>query len=416
MSVTRRWCFVPCAFTSARSSACRSVGHVEAEPFERDPDRVDAALLAEHDPSLRADELGGVRLDRRRVVELRRDRARLAGEERLAGHGLPGRQRRRRHARRRGARARAPASGRAASGCRRAPRARARPRRGRRSRRARPCRSRCPAPTSRPPARPRSPPRCRARSRRGRASAPGRRAGRARGRRAAPPPRASRCRACRRRRSPRRPPRPRRRTRGRRTRGRRARSRRRRTRRGCRSRSRTRRRCRIRSSIVSRETPSASSLPSEIGLSITDARTPSSTSASTSAWHGAREAPHLGAEPGAGDHLDRAEVVVGDAREARLDPVDARRVERLGDLELLLGREDDADRLLAVAQRRVVEADRDVRLRVERLPVDVAGPDLLRSITRPPSRCRRGTRRASPAPSSVISQLSSRRRPPPPSQ
>ena len=175
----------PSALTSARSSACCSVGHVQPEPVERDPDRVDAALLAEHDPSLGADELRGVRLDRRRVVELRRDRARLAGEERLAGHRLPRRQRVSRHARRRGARARAPASGRAASGCRRAPRARVRPRRGRRSRRARPCRSRFPAPTSRPPARRRSPPLSRARSRRARASAPGRRPARARGRRGA---------------------------------------------------------------------------------------------------------------------------------------------------------------------------------------------------------------------------------------
>ena len=53
-------------------------------------------------------------------------------------------------------------------------------------------------------------------------------------------------------------------------------------------------RLRIRSSIVSRETPSASSLPSEIGLSITEAGTPSSTSASTSACT-AREKPHTSA-------------------------------------------------------------------------------------------------------------------------
>ena len=51
---------------------------------------------------------------------------------------------------------------------------------------------------------------------------------------------------------------------------------------------------RMRSSIVSRETPSAASLPSEIGLSITEARTPSSTSASTSA-RTARENPQISA-------------------------------------------------------------------------------------------------------------------------
>ena len=51
---------------------------------------------------------------------------------------------------------------------------------------------------------------------------------------------------------------------------------------------------RMRSSIFSRLTPSAASLPSEIGLSITDAWTPSSTSASTSACT-ARENPHTSA-------------------------------------------------------------------------------------------------------------------------
>ena len=39
--------------------------------------------------ALGGDELGRVRLDRRRIVELRRDGARLAAEERLAGHRLP---------------------------------------------------------------------------------------------------------------------------------------------------------------------------------------------------------------------------------------------------------------------------------------------------------------------------------------
>src|SRR5581483_2097672 len=46
-------------------------------------------LLAEHDPALGGDERRRVRLDRRRIVELRRDGARLAAEERVAGDGLP---------------------------------------------------------------------------------------------------------------------------------------------------------------------------------------------------------------------------------------------------------------------------------------------------------------------------------------
>ncbi len=72
--------------------------------------------------------------------------------------------------------------------------------------------------------------------------------------------------------------------------------------------------------------------------------------------HRAREAPHLGAQAGGRDQLDRAPVVVGDAREARLDPVDAELVEQAGDLELLLRVEHDADGLLAVAECRVVQA------------------------------------------------------------
>ena len=213
-------------------------------------------------------------------------------------------------------------------------------------------------PASRQPGRPRSPQRCRDRSRRGRASARGRRGGRAPARRGTPRPRGSRSRACRRRRSRRRPPRRPPRTPGRRTRGRRATSRRRRTRRGSRARRRTRRRSRIRSSIVSRETPSASSLPSEIGLSITDARDAELDEHVDVGLHGAREPPHLGAQA----RPRRSARPHGSRRPRRgepgLDPVDPRRVERLRDLELLLRREDDADRLLAVAQRRVVEADR----------------------------------------------------------
>src|SRR5512145_3393823 len=69
-------------------------GHVQPELGDLDPDRVEPALLAEDDPPLGAHELRGVRLYRGRVVELRRDRARLAREEVLAGHRLPGLQRR----------------------------------------------------------------------------------------------------------------------------------------------------------------------------------------------------------------------------------------------------------------------------------------------------------------------------------
>src|SRR5690349_12899086 len=49
--------------------ALRVVVEIEAELLRLDPDRVDAALLAEHDAPLRRDDVGGVRLDRRRIVE-----------------------------------------------------------------------------------------------------------------------------------------------------------------------------------------------------------------------------------------------------------------------------------------------------------------------------------------------------------
>src|ERR1043165_4786752 len=41
--------------------------HVQPELLSLDPDRVEPALLAEHDPALRVHELGRVRLGRRRV-------------------------------------------------------------------------------------------------------------------------------------------------------------------------------------------------------------------------------------------------------------------------------------------------------------------------------------------------------------
>ena len=127
--------------------------------------------------------------------------------------------------------------------------------------------------------------------------------------------------------------------------------------------------------------------------------------------HRAREAPDLGAQAGGRDQLDRAPVVVRDAREAGLDPVDAEAVEQPRDLELLLGVEHDADRLLAVAERRVVEADVPAnRVRV----VQAAGPDQrIRSGIAP---LRPGRARASRRSPLVIRKLSSTRKPPPPSQ
>src|SRR5262249_1993286 len=61
-----------------------------AELFRLEADVVDARLLAEHDPPVGADERGGERLDRGRVVELARHRAGLAGEQVLADERLPG--------------------------------------------------------------------------------------------------------------------------------------------------------------------------------------------------------------------------------------------------------------------------------------------------------------------------------------
>ena len=131
---------------------------------------------------------------------------------------------------------------------------------------------------------------------------------------------------------------------------------------------------RIRSSIVSRDTPSASSLRSEIGDSITEAPTPSSIKASTSACT-ARENPQTSARrPAADDQLEGAAVVLGHAREPGLDAVDAELVESLGDLELVLGREHHAHGLLPVAQRGVVEAD---RARAAVGVVEASGPDLV---------------------------------------
>src|SRR5581483_474043 len=93
----------------------------------------------------------------------------------------------------------------------------------------------------------------------------------------------------------------------------------------------------------------------------------------------------------------------------RLDPVDPELVEQPGDLELLLGIEHDADRLLAVAEGRVVEADAAAdAVRVVQRP----GPDLARQQRTIPS----GKDESFSSPSAVTRKLSSTRSPPPPSQ
>src|SRR5205823_5099486 len=117
-------------------------------------------------------------------------------------------------------------------------------------------------------------------------------------------------------------------------------------------------------------------------------------------------------QAGLGDQLDGAIVVLGDPRKAGLDPVDPELVEPMRDLELLLGIEDDADGLLAVAKGRVVEADRASYLRLERAAVQVARPEEVAHTRTIPS----GKPLSFSAPSAVTRKLSSSRRPPPPSQ
>src|SRR5213078_926551 len=78
------------------------------------------------------------------------------------------------------------------------------------------------------------------------------------------------------------------------------------------------------------------------------------------------------------------------------------------DLELLLRVEDDADGLLAVPQRRVIQADAAAD---PVLIVELARPDLAHARTTPS-----GNEESFSAPVAVIRKLSSTRRPPPPSQ
>src|SRR4051794_7013015 len=63
--------------------------HVEAELLGLDADRVEAALLAQDDATFGCDERRRIRLDRRRIVELRRDCTGLASKQRLPRYGLP---------------------------------------------------------------------------------------------------------------------------------------------------------------------------------------------------------------------------------------------------------------------------------------------------------------------------------------
>jgi hypothetical protein len=125
--------------------------------------------------------------------------------------------------------------------------------------------------------------------------------------------------------------------------------------------------------------------------------------------HRAREAPDLRAEPGGGDQAHGLPVVLGDPWEARLDAVDPELVEEPCNLQLLLRVEHHADGLLAVAQRRVVQADVSADAVAV---VHGARPDELAHAVTTPS----GKGESFSAPSSVIRKLSSTRRPPPPSQ
>ncbi len=161
---------------------------------------------------------------------------------------------------------------------------------------------------------------------------------------------------------------------------------------------------RIRSSIVARDTPSAASFPSEIGLSITDACRPSSTSASTSA-RTAREKPQtLRIETRVEDQRDRACIVLRHAREPGLDPIDSGSRQRSCNLHFLLWVEHDSYGLLAVAERRVVQADRHARLWLERLRVQVACPHL-RAVDRHAWTIPSGNGDSFSAPSSVDEEV-----------
>src|SRR5439155_1905584 len=64
------------------------VVEIEPELVRLDSNRIDPALLAEHDAPLGGDKVRRVRLDRGRIVELTRDRTRLARKEILSDERL----------------------------------------------------------------------------------------------------------------------------------------------------------------------------------------------------------------------------------------------------------------------------------------------------------------------------------------
>src|SRR5690349_13785352 len=70
--------------------ALRLLRQVEPQLGRLDPDRVEAALLAEHDAPLGGNELGRVGLDCGWIVELTRDRTGLAAKEVVADERLVG--------------------------------------------------------------------------------------------------------------------------------------------------------------------------------------------------------------------------------------------------------------------------------------------------------------------------------------
>ncbi len=95
-------------------------------------------------------------------------------------------------------------------------------------------------------------------------------------------------------------------------------------------------------------------------------------------FHGARESPEFGFQPRLLHQLNGFRIFGRDPRKTGFDAADAQFVELAGDLQLLLRREHHPDRLLAVAQRRVIEAhgvsrERRANLRTR---IQFADPDL----------------------------------------
>ena len=129
----------------------------------------------------------------------------------------------------------------------------------------------------------------------------------------------------------------------------------------------------MRSSIDSRVTPSAASLASR-DRRLDHARLHAELDQRLYVGGDrAREAPDLGVEAGAGDQLDR---VASRPAETRGKPASIRSIPSASiaraSSSFCSRVEDDADGLLAVAQRRVVEADRAAdRVRLVDRPVQI---------------------------------------------